>query len=98
MTARVTAPSAYLRLHGRNQADWFRPDAGVAQRYNYLYSEAEVAALAEMAEVLGREADRVYIVTNNHYRGKAVVNAIQLSHRLIPGFSPTWEPNLGTIP
>jgi hypothetical protein len=25
-------------------------------------------------------------VTNNHYRGKAVYNALQLSRRLIPGF------------
>lgn len=98
LTARVTAPSAYLRLHGRNQADWFRPDAGVAQRYNYLYSEGEIAALAAIAEALGREADHVYIVTNNHYRGKAVVNALQLSRRLISGFSPAWEPDLGTIP
>jgi len=98
LTARVTAPTAYLRLHGRNQADWFRPDAGVAQRYNYLYSEAEIAALAAVAESLGRKADHVYIVTNNHYRGKAVVNAIQLCRRLIPGFSPVWEPDPGTIP
>lgn len=97
LTARVTAPSAYLRLHGRNQADWFRPDAGVAQRYNYLYSEVEVAELVTTAEALGCEADHVYIVTNNHYRGKAIVNALQLSRRLIVGFSPAWEPNPGTI-
>jgi uncharacterized protein YecE (DUF72 family) len=95
LAARVTAPAAYLRLHGRNRADWFRSDAGVNQRYDYLYAEPEIDELAAIATAMGREADSVYIVTNNHYRGKAVVNAIQLCRRLIPGFIPNWEPVSG---
>ena len=93
LLSRVTAPTAYLRLHGRNQADWFRADVGVNQRYNYLYGEAEISALAAAAAAMGREADQVYIVTNNHYRGKAIVNALQLCRRLIPDFTPVWEPD-----
>jgi uncharacterized protein YecE (DUF72 family) len=91
LTARVTAPRAYLRLHGRNRAAWFAPDSGVAERYNYLYSEAEVEALAGTAEALAAEAGEVYVVTNNHYRGKAVLNALQLSRRLIPGFTASLQ-------
>jgi uncharacterized protein YecE (DUF72 family) len=91
LTARVTAPRAYLRLHGRNRAAWFAPDSGVAERYNYLYSEAEVEALAGTAEALAAEAGEVYVVTNNHYRGKAVLNALQLSRRLIPGYTASLQ-------
>jgi uncharacterized protein YecE (DUF72 family) len=91
LTARVTAPRAYLRLHGRNRAAWFAPDSGVAERYNYLYSEAEVEALAGTAEALAAEAGEVYVVANNHYRGKAVLNALQLSRRLIPGYTASLQ-------
>ncbi len=86
LTTHVTAPRAYLRLHGRNRAAWFAAAADAAQRYNYLYEETEIATLAAAAESLAAEAGDVYVVTNNHYRGKAVYNALQLSRRLIPGF------------
>ena len=39
----VTADVAYLRLHGRNTADWFRPDAGRDARYDYLYDAEQLA-------------------------------------------------------
>ena len=86
LTALATAPRAYLRLHGRNRAAWFAADTDAAQRYNYLYSGEEIATLAAAAETLAAAAGDVYVVTNNHYRGKAVFNALQLSRRLIPGF------------
>jgi uncharacterized protein YecE (DUF72 family) len=35
-TGRATAPVAYIRLHGRNLDNWFRDDAGVNERYDYL--------------------------------------------------------------
>lgn len=86
LTAHATAPRAYLRLHGRNREAWFAADADAAQRYNYLYSKEEIATLAAAAESLAAAAGDVYVVTNNHYRGKAVYNALQLGRRLIPGF------------
>ncbi len=87
LLSRVTAPTAYLLLpHGRNQADWFRADVGVNQRYNYPTVKPEISALAAAAAAMGREADQVYIVTNNH-RGKAIVNALQLCRRLIPAYT-----------
>jgi len=83
-TARVTARRAYLRLHGRNEAQWFEA-AVPAQRYNYLYSEAEIDTIAGLAGQLAGEAEELYVVTNNHYRGKAVLNGRQLCRRLLPG-------------
>ena len=82
-TCRVTSRQAYLRLHGRNEAQWF-DDAGSAQRYNYLYSEDEIGAIADLARRLATGAEELYVVTNNHYRGKAVLNGRQLCRRLIP--------------
>lgn len=78
-SATVTAPVGYVRIHGRNYKDWFRKDAGPVARYDYLYSPAELKSWADRTvEVAESGADDVYAITNNHYRGQAGVNALQL--------------------
>jgi len=79
---RVTAPLAYLRLHGRNVADWFRPGAGRDARYDYRYSRAQLDELAESARRMAESAEQLVVVQNNHFRGQAVANALQLKSRL----------------
>jgi uncharacterized protein YecE (DUF72 family) len=81
-TKRVTSPVAYLRLHGRNKANWFREDAGSEARYDYLYNDEELDEIARWAVDLAQGAQELYVVTNNHFRGQAVCNAIQLMARL----------------
>jgi uncharacterized protein YecE (DUF72 family) len=81
-TPRVTAPVGYMRLHGRNRADWFRKDAGRDARYDYLYSSAELDELAGAAVLMAEEARELFIVQNNHFRGKALVNALQMKRIL----------------
>jgi len=81
-TDRVTARVGYVRLHGRNAADWFRADATRDERYNYLYSKGELAAWLNVIERMRKLADDVYVVTNNHYAGQAIVNALELLHEL----------------
>jgi uncharacterized protein YecE (DUF72 family) len=79
-SAAVTAPVGYVRIHGRNYREWFRKDAGVEARYDYLYTPAELKPWADRAqEVADSGADDVYVVANNHYRAQAAVNAIQLA-------------------
>ncbi|MCP4644387.1 MAG: DUF72 domain-containing protein, partial [bacterium] len=78
----VTAPVGYVRLHGRNAADWFRNDAGRNDRYNYLYSDGELADWLKKVERIRANADEIYVITNNHYRGQAVVNAFELQDGL----------------
>lgn len=73
---------AYLRLHGRNVADWFREDAGRDLRYDYLYDPAELDELAGIARELAVAAQELVVVQNNHFRGQALVNALQLRSRL----------------
>jgi uncharacterized protein YecE (DUF72 family) len=81
-TAHVTGPAAYVRFHGRNAKAWFSRDAGRDRKYDYLYSAAELKPWIEKIRVLEHEAPDVYVVTNNHFRGQAVVNAIQLTLEL----------------
>lgn len=68
----------YLRVHGRNQAAWFDPRAGRDQKYDYLYGAAEVAELAERARRLAGGRDETYVITNNHFGGQALANALEL--------------------
>ncbi len=83
-SAVATAPVAYIRVHGRNWKDWFRRDAGRDARYDYLYTGRELEPWAKRAKAIAespREPD-VYVVTNNHFQGKAVANAAMLESML----------------
>lgn len=69
----VTAPLAYIRFHGRNSETWWGSDA--ALRYDYRYSEAELAVWAERVRAMVDLAERILVFFNNHIRGQAVKNA-----------------------
>lgn len=79
-TSISTAPVGYVRVHGRNYKDWFRENAGRDARYDYLYTADELQPWAERTKEIAAEppTEDVYVVTNNHYRGKAVANALML--------------------
>ena len=79
-SAHVTSHVGYVRVHGRNYKDWFREKAPVEQRYNYLYRADELEPWVERAlEIAADPATKeVYVVTNNHYKGKAVANALMM--------------------
>jgi uncharacterized protein YecE (DUF72 family) len=70
-----------VRLHGRNYDQWFEAERG-EDRYNYLYSDAELAGWKDKIERIAHKADVTYVVANNHFEGKAGVNALQLKHML----------------
>jgi uncharacterized protein YecE (DUF72 family) len=82
LTARVTNPVGYLRLHGRNAAAWFAEDSDAAERYNYRYAGEELTGLVAVAEGISRQARDTYLITNNHFRGQAALNALELRARL----------------
>lgn len=90
---RPTGPIGYLRLHGRNAEHWFRTESTRDQRYDYLYSPSELDQLAQTARDLEKEHDEVYVVTNNHFEGQAVANALELRARL-SGTKPAAPPEL----
>jgi uncharacterized protein YecE (DUF72 family) len=80
----VTAPIGYVRLHGRRYDTWFSDDPMLPrhERYNYLYTEDELAPWAARIRKLARKTQTTFVIANNHFQGKSVVNALQLIHML----------------
>ena len=93
LTARVTSPLGYFRLHGRNYKTWFKEDAGRDARYDYLYTKKEIHQVAGMIQAVQGEAEETYAITNNHFRGQAIVNAIDVLMELDP-HPPAIPPSL----
>ena len=73
----VTAPIGYVRLHGQNYKNWFSAEQ-TEERYNYLYSLEELEPWAARVKHILDSAETVYVIANNHFEAKALVNAIQL--------------------
>jgi uncharacterized protein YecE (DUF72 family) len=80
----------YLRLHGRNAAQWWDHEA-TEDRYNYLYSAGELEPFVGAATLARRLVRKLYLYMNNHFEAKSVANAVMLKHRL-------GEPITGTYP
>ena len=87
--ARATSRVGYVRLHGRNYENWFRETAAPHDRYDYLYSLAELEPWVDKIKNVSHHAEETYVVTNNHFRGKSVVNALEiktmLTEKKVPG-------------
>jgi uncharacterized protein YecE (DUF72 family) len=86
----MTGPLAYARLHGRNYEKWFA-HGETWERYNYLYSKEELQPWVDRIKTLAAEKE-TYIVTNNHFRGQAIVNAVELEESL--GLEAKMPPQL----
>jgi uncharacterized protein YecE (DUF72 family) len=77
-SAEVTSPIGYIRLHGRNYQNWFREEANVLERYDYLYSRDELDPWVERIKQVADKAKQTYVITNNHARGQSLVNAFEV--------------------
>ena len=71
----------YLRLHGRNAAQWWKHDSS-EDRYNYLYTAEELEPFAAAAKAASREVKKAYMYANNHFSAKSVANAAILKAQL----------------
>ncbi len=99
----TTTDWSLVRFHGRNPA---LAETGVstAQAYDYLYSNEELAPWAETAERLTGDVRRLYLMFNNHFRGKSAQNAQEIQTMLAERFkrdageiqrAPSPEPQPG---
>ena len=68
----------YVRLHGRNYEHWFSSEDHPEERYNYLYSLQELEPWAERINNIAEHSRITFVITNNHFEGKAIANAFQL--------------------
>jgi uncharacterized protein YecE (DUF72 family) len=81
-SALSTSRVGYVRLHGRNYQDWFREEAHRDDRYNYLYSLEELEPWIVRIKEVAAQTKETYVITNNHFLGKAVVNALEIKSTL----------------
>lgn len=77
----TTGADAYVRFHGRNRENWFKPGLEVAERYKYLYAERELADWAgRLKELSG--VNRAFVIFNNCYRNFGIMNATTMAQML----------------
>ena len=75
----ATAAAAVVRLHGRNRETWDQKGlSSSAERFNYLYSEAELADIATAVWGLAAKTRQIHVVFNNNFTNYAQRNAQQL--------------------
>jgi uncharacterized protein YecE (DUF72 family) len=91
-SAHVTGPTSYVRFHGRNYGKWFAKDEGPTKgtaardaRYDYLYSDEELDEWVPRIKEMGEKSTNVFVVGNNHFRGQAPANILQLKSKVIEG-------------
>ena len=88
-SAEVTSSIGYIRLHGRNYQNWFREEANVVERYDYLYSRDELDPWVNRIKEVAQKAKQTFVITNNHARGQSLANAFeimaQLEEERVPG-------------
>ena len=103
-SARVTSSIGYFRMHGRNYRTWFQEQAGRDARYDYLYTSKEIGQAAALVRTMQASAEETYVITNNHFRGQAVVNAIEIVAELdgqppaVPPVLAAAYPRLAGVP
>ena len=80
----VTQPRyALVRLHGRNTATWNAKGlASAAERFNYDYSDAELAQLALPIADLAQRVAETHVVFNNNMEDQGQRNAARLRELL----------------
>jgi uncharacterized protein YecE (DUF72 family) len=83
----------YMRLHGRNAAQWWHHEHR-DDRYNYLYSAEELREFAEIAGAAKELVKKSYLYTNNHFAAKAVVNAVMLEAQLGQPIEGEYPPEM----
>ncbi len=76
----VTAPPAYLRMHGRNSQEWWTGDS--ATRYRYKYSDEQLSSWTGGIRSMQESAGRVVVAFNNHWEGYAAADALNMKTML----------------
>lgn len=73
---------AVVRFHGRADNTWNAKNVTAAERFRYLYSEAELNQWVPRARQLAQLASKVHLLMNNCYQDYGVRNAAQLAAML----------------
>jgi uncharacterized protein YecE (DUF72 family) len=72
----VTHPDlALVRLHGRNQGTWNVKSAASSSRFDYWYSQEELAAIVPEIRKVAAKAAKVHVIFNTNNEDQGQVNA-----------------------
>jgi uncharacterized protein YecE (DUF72 family) len=77
--AAATADLGYVRLHGRNAATWDKATRAASDRFNYLYTDDELAEWVPRVRALAEETTMLHVLFNNNYQDVGVRNARQMA-------------------
>lgn len=80
--AEATSDIGLVRFHGRNRDMWERKGISTAERFNYLYTEQELAEWVPKMKELAAKTQELHVLFNNCYGDKAVTNARQIAFML----------------
>ena len=81
----------YMRLHGRNVEKWWRHEKS-EDRYDYLYSNAELKEFSETAGAARELVKKLYLYANNHFSAKSVANAVMIKRQLGEPIDGAYSP------
>jgi uncharacterized protein YecE (DUF72 family) len=69
-----TTDTGYIRFHGRNYANWWKPKQAY-MRYDYMYEQGELIDWIPRIKKVSENTLRTHIYFNNHYKAQAVRSA-----------------------
>jgi uncharacterized protein YecE (DUF72 family) len=78
----VTGPGAYVRFHGRNHEMWEAKVSDSSERFNWWYTDEELAEWVPKIEFLEREAGNVTALFNTNWEDQGQQNARRLAQVL----------------
>lgn len=87
----TTADLFVVRFHGRSEETWNARTASAAERFRYLYSDAELAELAPQVAQAAAQAAETHLLMNNCYRDYSVRNAADLRDLLAADTGRTFS-------
>jgi len=73
-TSIATSSTGYIRFHGRNSSNWWRPKQSY-MRYDYLYNAEELGEWVPRVREVTANTGKTFIYFNNHYKAQAVRSA-----------------------
>ncbi len=85
-----TSETGYIRFHGRNNLNWWKPKYSY-QRYDYLYNREELGEWVPRIKEVAAGAKKTYIYFNNHYKAQAVRSAKILQELIEDSDIPTSQ-------
>ena len=74
--------SRYSSSGSTPSIEWIKSPS-VAEKYDYLYNEDELAEIAQKAGALNGKAERVHLAMNNNRRDYPVINGLALKEMLL---------------